>query len=217
MPEKSETIIEITGSAVAKIQGLIESRERGQLAVRAVIRGAIPGGGYQTEFKFVDLDDLAPADIVQDTGAFQLYFDPDSVSALRGARVDFDEQRYAAGFHIEYPQPRSLVPPELQPGRAWDDPVAAAVQEILDEHVNPGIAMHGGWVVQKDYKDSTTYLQMGGGCQGCGMSQVTLREGIERMIREMVPELENIVDTTDHEEGENPYYAQAAGESPLTA
>jgi Fe/S biogenesis protein NfuA len=78
---------------------------------------------------------------------------------------------------------------------------------LLDTAINPAVAGHGGMVSLLDVKDNTVYLQMGGGCQGCGAADVTLRQGVERMIREEVPEVLEIIDLTDHAAGQNPYYA----------
>ena len=80
------------------------------------------------------------------------------------------------------------------------------VQEVIDEVINPAIAAHGGFVELVDVSDDTIYIRMGGGCQGCAASAATLRMGIERMIREQVPEIASIVDVTDHTAGVNPYY-----------
>ena len=81
------------------------------------------------------------------------------------------------------------------------------VQHLLDTSINPGVAGHGGFVRLMDVQDNVVYLQMGGGCQGCGMADVTLKQGIETMIREELPEVVDIIDVTDHAAGENPYSA----------
>ncbi|MCZ6767054.1 MAG: NifU family protein [bacterium] len=88
--------------------------------------------------------------------------------------------------------------------------VREKVQEIIDTSVNPSVAAHGGVVNLLDVKDNTVYLEFGGGCQGCGMVSVTLKYGVERLIRERVPEVGQILDTTDHASGQNPYYAPAS-------
>ena len=80
------------------------------------------------------------------------------------------------------------------------------IQQLLDESINPAVAGHGGFVQLIDVKDNVVYIQMGGGCQGCGMADVTLKAGIERMILEEVPEVTEVLDTTDHASGNNPYY-----------
>ena len=80
------------------------------------------------------------------------------------------------------------------------------VQQLLDREVNPALGMHGGWVELIDVRKNSVYLRLGGGCQGCGAADVTLRQGIERSIRETIPEVGEILDTTDHAAGRNPYY-----------
>jgi Fe/S biogenesis protein NfuA len=68
------------------------------------------------------------------------------------------------------------------------------------------VAGHGGWVELIDVQDKRVYLQMGGGCQGCGAADITLKAGIERLLKEEIPEIEEVLDTTDHASGANPYY-----------
>jgi Fe/S biogenesis protein NfuA len=80
------------------------------------------------------------------------------------------------------------------------------VQELIDTMINPAIAGHGGYVDLIDVQDNRVYLQMGGGCQGCGAADVTLKSGIERLIKDELPEVVEVLDTTDHASGENPYY-----------
>jgi Fe-S cluster biogenesis protein NfuA len=81
------------------------------------------------------------------------------------------------------------------------------VTELLDTAINPAVAGHGGYIELIDVKDSTVYIRMSGGCQGCGAADVTLKAGIERMIFEEIPEVTEVLDTTDHGSGTNPYYA----------
>lgn len=81
------------------------------------------------------------------------------------------------------------------------------VQEVLDGEINPAVAAHGGWVELIDVQKNEVFIKMGGGCQGCGMADVTLKQGVEKSIRQAVPEIGAIMDTTDHATGRNPYYA----------
>ena len=205
-------ILEVSPSAEEKIAELIASRERKDLAVRVAIRGMIPGGGYQTEFKFIGRDEAKDEDLVQSFSSFDFLFEPDVSEKIKGAKVDFDEGRYAAGFNIEYPE-GDYLPEHAKAGKEWENPVAQKVQTVIDDYINPGIAGHGGWVALLDVKDDAAHLEMGGGCQGCGMAAVTLRQGVEQAILEAVPEISSVVDTTDHETGENPYYSQEQGEA----
>jgi Fe/S biogenesis protein NfuA len=85
------------------------------------------------------------------------------------------------------------------------------VQELIDTMINPAVAGHGGFVELIDVQESRVYLQMGGGCQGCGAADITLKSGIERLIKEELPEVTEVLDTTDHSSGTNPYYT--AGKS----
>ena len=80
------------------------------------------------------------------------------------------------------------------------------VQELIDSMINPAVAGHGGFVELLDVKDNKVYLQMGGGCQGCGAADITLKQGIERLIKEEIPEVAEVLDATDHSAGTNPYY-----------
>ena len=85
--------------------------------------------------------------------------------------------------------------------------LAEKVQIILDQQINPAIASHGGVAKLVNVEGNDIYLQLGGGCQGCGMAQVTLSQGIEASLREAIPEIGNIIDATDHASGDNPYFA----------
>ena len=84
--------------------------------------------------------------------------------------------------------------------------IKSKVQELIDTSINPAVAGHGGYVELLDVKDNVVYLQMGGGCQGCGAADITLKAGIERLIKEEMPEIVEVLDTTDHAAGANPYY-----------
>ena len=86
------------------------------------------------------------------------------------------------------------------------DDLMTKVQELIDSTINPAVAGHGGFVQLVDVKENKVYLQMGGGCQGCGAADVTLKAGIERLIKEELPEIEEVLDSTDHASGTNPYY-----------
>ena len=88
-------------------------------------------------------------------------------------------------------------------------PVAEAVKAILEQEINPAVAMHGGHVSLVAVEDGTAYLRFGGGCQGCGMVNVTLKQGVEKVMFEKVPEITRVMDVTDHAAGANPYYQPA--------
>ena len=127
-------------------------------------------------------------------------------------RIEAARRQAAAGG-----LPVEVLDDKVAEGRAKGVPldrVAAAVehrladrvQQVLDELINPRIAAHGGSVELVDLADNTLYVRMLGGCQGCAASAATLRQGVERMVREELPEIEAVVDLTDHTAGANPYY-----------
>jgi Fe-S cluster biogenesis protein NfuA len=91
-------------------------------------------------------------------------------------------------------------------GAVDDDVLYEQVAKVFDEQVNPMVARHGGRVELIDVQDAVVMLRMGGGCQGCGMADVTLRQGIEGMLSQLVPAVRGIVDITDHATGSNPYF-----------
>jgi len=84
--------------------------------------------------------------------------------------------------------------------------VAEQVEQLLKEQINPALAAHGGFAELKGVEGDKVYVTMGGGCQGCAVSAMTLRDGIARSIKEAIPEVTEVIDTTDHDAGENPYY-----------
>ena len=91
-------------------------------------------------------------------------------------------------------------------GRRTDAEIRRVVQELLDREVNRSIAAHGGRISIADVRDGNLFIAMSGGCQGCAASSVTLRQGLEVMVRRVAPEIVDIVDTTDHAAGEKPFY-----------
>lgn len=86
-----------------------------------------------------------------------------------------------------------------------DDEVRARAQKVVDDQLNPGLAAHGGWIEIMASDGTDIYMSMGGGCQGCGSAQSTMRDGVEASLRNAVPELGAVHDATDHAAGANPY------------
>lgn len=201
-------MITITEAAQQGLSKILQEKGGGKLlGLRLAIRGGAPGA-YQADFRLVRPGDEQPDDVVMEKGAFRVFIDPASAPKLKGAKIDFVPTFRGPSFKIEYPQP------------TWDDPLAQQVQTLISERINPGVASHGGYVTLLGVQDSDVFLEMGGGCQGCTMSAATLRQGIEILLREEIPQIGRIVDRTDHEAGSNPYYAAAdlgkqTGESPL--
>jgi Fe-S cluster biogenesis protein NfuA len=106
-------------------------------------------------------------------------------------------------------QPAVTAKPVDAPGASDDDALYDRVADLFDRDVNPMVARHGGRVELIDVQDAVVMVRMAGGCQGCGMADVTLRQGIEAMLHQHVPEVKGVVDITDHAAGSNPYFAAA--------
>jgi Fe/S biogenesis protein NfuA len=128
------------------------------------------------------------------------------VERLRGATIDYVEQVNESGFQVRVPA-GAAGPETSRPAKAPEGPIAERVRDVLEQQVNPAIASHGGAIELIDVQETEIYLEMTGGCQGCAMSRLTLRQGVERMLREAIPELTAVHDVTDHSSGENPYFS----------
>ncbi|MBT8335789.1 MAG: NifU family protein [Gemmatimonadetes bacterium] len=167
------------------------------------LRIAMSGGPTAPEF---ELTLVSPEERRDDERALEsegitVLVSEAQVDALEGATVDFVERVNESGFEV---RPRKGAEPT--PPSAPDGPVADRVREVLDDQVNPAIASHGGAINLVDVQGTEIYLEMSGGCQGCAMSRLTLRQGVERMLRQAIPELTAVHDVTDHAGGVNPYF-----------
>ena len=152
------------------------------------------------EITLIDDDEKREEDLVFGQEGFDIVVDPESAKLLDGASVDWVESLQESGFKVENP---NLAPIGSKP---LEGPLADRVQQVIEQYVNPGVAQHGGNVTLVEVRDDIVYLQMGGGCQGCGMASVTLSQGIERILKEQVPEIVGIEDVTNHSAGDNPYF-----------
>lgn len=144
-----------------------------------------------------------------DAGGFTVLLASADEPVLEDAVVDFVERVNESGFEVRTRAPSpagSGSPAEPRPRPTPSGDLADRVRGVLDTQVNPAIAAHGGSIVLVDVKDTEVFLEMSGGCQGCAMSRLTLRQGVERMLRQAVPELTAVHDVTDHAGGENPYF-----------
>ena len=197
-----EPVLRFTATARERIAENLEASGGGlALRVEASRRGS---HGFDYQLTLVGLDEREPDDEVVDAGSFLAFVDPASAELLRGTTMRFSPSLTRHGFDFDNPRAR------------WDDPVADAVQRVLDDEINPRVGSHGGWVVLREVRDGVAYLEMGGGCQGCGKAEVTLRQGVEEKIRQAVPAVREVVDTTEHEAGENPFFLPGQeGDSPI--
>jgi Fe/S biogenesis protein NfuA len=192
-------MIEFTETARERILHFLETQKtQGVTALR------LAGTSFEHKLWLVRPGDRQETDQVFDAGGFEVFMDPASAKGFEGVTVDFVEGEMESGFRV------------VRPNLSWDDPLSQKVQDALDEYVNPGVAGHGGSVGLERVDGDTAYLNLSGGCQGCGSADVTLQHGIERILHERVPEIKNIIDATDHDAGENPYYESAdTGKSAL--
>ncbi|MEO5656200.1 MAG: NifU family protein [Nitrospiria bacterium] len=143
-------------------------------------------------------------DVVVEVEGIKVFLERHNVKFVDGASVDYLTGPTGSGFKIESPYKAPVLPG--LPGAPPTGPVAEAVQKVIREQINPGVAGHGGNVTLVDVKDDIAYVKLGGGCQGCGMADVTLKQGIVVMIKKAVPEIKDVLDVTDHAGGNNPYY-----------
>jgi Fe/S biogenesis protein NfuA len=188
-----DAAVTFTETAQTRVRGFMEAKNKLDAALRVSIAGR-SSSGFRYAMNIVDPDDRDDSDIELDGGGFRVFIDAGSMENLRGATIDFVESSQGAGFQIENPNP------------VWRDEIALLVQNIIDTQINPGVAAHGGYVDLLDVKDNIAYVQLGGGCQGCGLADVTLKQGIETLIKEAVPQIVAVRDSTDHAAGTNPYY-----------
>ncbi|MBI4161638.1 MAG: NifU family protein [Acidobacteria bacterium] len=187
-------MIEFTERAKKEILAAIEAEEEpSDFLIRVRVEPGMPAE-HRYHLELVRTKEKEAEDEEFDAGGFRVRIDPASRQALAGGRVDFVVSPTGAGFKVD--------PPKV----VINDPRAPAVQKLIDERINPGVGMHGGHVELIDLKENRVYLRLGGGCQGCGMVDVTLKQGIQTMIREEIPSITEILDVTDHASGTNPYY-----------
>lgn len=197
--------ISITDEAVEAILGIRDREpDAEELALTLEITG-IRGLNFIYEMTFIPVIDAADDDVVQHFGSLPVVVKAGSAKNLDGAIIAVVD----GGLAIDNPNSPSPAI-DIAGGAALDGPVAQRVEALLQQNINPAIASHGGWAELAGVDGSVAYLKLGGGCQGCGMAQVTLRQGIERTILENVPEITSVVDVTDHASGENPYYEASA-------
>ena len=188
--------ITVTDIAKTEITRLMEDQEQVITGVRIAAEATSP---LQASYRlaFVAEGQETDKDTIIEYEGFKVYIDENSLPFAQDITLDYVDGLMGRGFKIDNPH---KVPPHLKGS------IAEKIQTVIDEKINPSIASHGGQIALIDVKDSTAYLQFGGGCQGCGMIDVTLKQGVEVMIKEAVPEIEAVRDITDLAEGTNPYY-----------
>lgn len=194
-------MLTFTDRARAAVRGFLDQNPDEPQALRITLH---PGSPLAPRY---DLTLVNPADRdddedAVDTGDFTVFVRRESSARLDGATVDFVQRDTMSGFEIR----DMAAPAGFGEGTG---PLADRVRAILDGQINPGIAAHGGVISLVGVEGDDVYIEMSGGCQGCALSRLTLRQGVERMLRQAIPEIGEIHDVTDHASGENPYFDSA--------
>lgn len=207
MSDTTTTIVEITDAARDKIIALRDGEGLPDLHLGLRITG-VGAQGFIYETSFLRLEDVSSTDVVEDHEGLPIAIAADSVENLRGAVLDLTADGTGPGLVMRNPN----VPSPTLPGADFGDLELTGTPEekvrmLLAERINPAIASHGGVANLIRVDGAIAQLELGGGCQGCGLAAVTLRQGIERAILEAIPEIEEVVDVTDHSMGTNPFYA----------
>ncbi len=202
MSHTTKAPVEFTAVARDTVRRFMQASEDAHFAVRIRVGSPSPLDP-RYEITLIERDEKSDEDVVFDEDGFKVVMDPESAKILDGARIDWIETMMESGFKVENP---NLAPIGSKP---LEGPLAERVRQAINQYVNPGVAQHGGHVTLVEVRDDIVYLQMGGGCQGCGMASVTLSQGIERILREQVPEIAGIQDVTNHSAGDSPYFAAA--------
>lgn len=193
------TEIDIRPNAQTYFRKLIEQQDMDGPGLRmSVQNGGTPAADCQ--LSFCEQGDQGPGDLELEFDGFRFYVDAASADYLDGAVIDFRQEEMGGELTIKAPNLKGSEPgPEA--------PLAERVAWILDAEINPMVAQHGGMVALESVTDDgVVVLRFGGGCHGCGMVDVTLKQGIEKTLRERLPEIEAVRDATDHSTGTNPYY-----------
>ncbi|MHC1479752.1 NfuA family Fe-S biogenesis protein [Frateuria aurantia] len=194
-------MIEISERAQAHFLRLLQQQHIDDLGIR-ISATAAGTPEANCELSFCEPSELDGNEWSLDCEGFTLYVDGAAAPWLEGASIDFEPQATGGVLNIRAPRIKGEVPGE-------DAGMIARVQYVLDAEVNPQIAAHGGRVSLVEVTaDGVVWLRFGGGCHGCGMADVTLKQGIETTLKSRVPQITAVRDATDHSTGDQPYYAQ---------
>ncbi len=192
-------VIQITEAAQAHFHHLLQQEPLPNLALRLSLdHPGLPTADINVSF--CPTCGEKSDDILLSYPQFTLFIDKDSAPYLENAHIDYQTDALGGQLAIKAPHVRGHKPPES--ASLWEQ-----VTYLLNSEVNPNLANHGGMVQLVDItSEGVVVLQFGGGCHGCGMVDVTLKQGIERSLMEQLPGITAVKDITDHTVGENPYY-----------
>lgn len=186
--------LKLTPEASEKLHQVISARGDSVVGLRLQIVGRAQGQFHHV-LSMVENLSLVESDVPVEVDDITFYLEARNVDYLDGVEIHFiDKGPGQSGLEFANPNP------------LWLDDREAAIQEIFDNEINPAIAAHGGIVHLLGVRETTAYVQLGGGCQGCGMADVTLKQGIEATILDRVEGVDRVMDETDHDAGQNPYY-----------
>lgn len=196
-------MIQISESAQAHFRKLIEREDLPGMGVRlTAMRAGTPSADVRLEF--AEPRDLQGDEWAIDCNGFTLWLDADSTSFLDGAEIDYATQATGGQLQIRAPKIKGQAPAESAS-------LVERVRWIVDQEINPQLAEHRGHVeVQEVSSDGVVVLRFGGGCHGCGMADVTLKQGIEKTLLDKVPGVTAVRDATDHDTGDAPYMPRDA-------
>ena len=200
----NSTVITITDNALGKILELRDLEELRDLHLALRING-IGASGFLYETAFLRDSDVTDSDHIEYHGDLPVAIPEASLENIRGSVLDLAGNGDGGGLVIRNPNTPESPGLDLEDVELTGTP-EEKVRQLLEQQVNPAIAMHGGVAHLISVEGSTANLELGGGCQGCGLAAVTLRQGIERAILGAIPEITDVVDVTNHDLGENPYF-----------
>ena len=197
-------MIQISETAQNHFRKLIEREALPGLGVR--LAAVHPGTARaDVRLEFAEPGDLKGDEWAIDCEGFTLWLDADSVKFLDGADIDFTTQATGGQLQIRAPKIKGEAP-----GAAAS--LVERVRWLVDHEINPQLASHGGNVaVEEVTAEGVVVLRFGGGCHGCGMADVTLKQGIEKALLEKVPGVTAVRDATDHATGTAPYIKRSSG------
>jgi Fe/S biogenesis protein NfuA len=195
------TVLAIAPDALEMIRQLRDQEPgEGEFGLSIEVTG-FRGPQFTYELAFVELDGRKQGWVEEHHGDLVVTFPAEDVEKLEGASLDLTPDGLAMN------NPNSPAPPPISaPAGDLTGPLVDRVQQVLRDQVNPAVASHGGGAELVSIDGTIAYLRLYGGCQGCGLAQVTLKQGIERILLESIPELTQVVDVTDHASGDHPYY-----------
>jgi Fe/S biogenesis protein NfuA len=195
----SSKIINITESAEKYLAKLLKDKNETDIAVRIFISD--PGTPRaETCLAYCKPDEAEQDDIIINLKLITVHIEKRSMPFLVDAEVNFDNDTFGGQLTIKAPNARL---PNISPNSPPED----RINYVIYNEINPMLESHGGEVSLLEFtKNGEAILQFGGGCQGCGMVDVTLKDGIEKTLLEQIPELKSVKDSTDHSLDDNAYY-----------